>query len=75
MMYSKVVAALKVAGSKSTPLDYLCFFCLGARETKKGSEGATSSKSLPTEIKAQDLVGNQTRLADVSEEEVKEVEG
>jgi hypothetical protein len=65
MMYKKVVQALKAAGSKASPLDYLAFFCLGARETKKGSEGATSSKYISEEIKAQDFVGNQTRLADV----------
>ncbi|XP_073033653.1 phospholipase D alpha 1-like [Primulina eburnea] len=38
MMYTDIVQALKSKGIEANPKDYLTFFCLGNRETKKSGE-------------------------------------
>ncbi|XP_073271717.1 phospholipase D alpha 1-like, partial [Primulina huaijiensis] len=38
MMYTDIVQALKSKGIEANPKDYLAFFCLGNRETKKSGE-------------------------------------
>jgi len=38
-MYKRIHDALKAAGSHHVPQDYLNFYCLGNRETAKGSQG------------------------------------
>nr|GMC92272.1 phospholipase D alpha 1-like [Ipomoea batatas] len=44
MMYTDIVQALKAKGIMANPKDYLSFFCLGNRETKKGDEYEPSEK-------------------------------
>jgi phospholipase D1/2 len=64
MMFKRIARALAAHGSSASPHDYLNFFCLGNRETAVGSEGAKSASDISDEIKLQDNIGNQTRLAD-----------
>ncbi|KAL3839824.1 hypothetical protein ACJIZ3_024415 [Penstemon smallii] len=44
MMYTDIVQALKAKGIIANPKDYLTFFCLGNRETKKSGEYEPSEK-------------------------------
>lgn len=41
MMYNDIAKALKVKGLEANPREYLTFFCLGNRETKKSGEYET----------------------------------
>ncbi|KAK6156492.1 hypothetical protein DH2020_010740 [Rehmannia glutinosa] len=47
MMYTDIVQALKAKGITANPKDYLTFFCLGNRETKKSGEYQPSQKPEP----------------------------
>ncbi|KAK6156500.1 hypothetical protein DH2020_010748 [Rehmannia glutinosa] len=47
MMYTDIVQALKAKGITANPKDYLTFFCLGNRETKKNGEYQPSQKPEP----------------------------
>jgi len=64
MIYKRIAAVLHEMSSTAKLQDYFCVFCLGARETKKGSEGAHSSKDIPDDVKELDFIGNQSLLAD-----------
>ncbi|KAK2965971.1 hypothetical protein RJ640_010019 [Escallonia rubra] len=44
MMYTDIVQALNAKGIVANPKDYLTFFCLGNRETKKSGEYLPSEK-------------------------------
>ena len=45
MMYKRITIALRAAGRAESATDYLCFFCLGNRETKLPDEGPQPSVS------------------------------
>ncbi|PIN09998.1 Phospholipase D1 [Handroanthus impetiginosus] len=47
MMYIDIAKALKAKGIRANPKDYLTFFCLGNRETKKSGEYEPSQKPEP----------------------------
>ncbi|KAF8400641.1 hypothetical protein HHK36_013940 [Tetracentron sinense] len=47
MMYSDIALALQAKGIEANPRDYLTFFCLGNRETKKSGEYAPSEEPEP----------------------------
>ncbi|KAK1403538.1 Phospholipase D [Heracleum sosnowskyi] len=44
MMYTDIVEALRAKGLQANPKEYLTFFCLGNRETKKDGEYLPSEK-------------------------------
>lgn len=44
MMYKDIVQALQTKGLKASPKDYLTFFCLGNRESKRSGEDEPSEK-------------------------------
>ncbi|KAK4604412.1 hypothetical protein RGQ29_012781 [Quercus rubra] len=44
MMYKDIVQALQTKGLEANPKDYLTFFCLGNRETRKSGEYEPSEK-------------------------------
>ncbi|KAL4318696.1 hypothetical protein GQ457_18G002860 [Hibiscus cannabinus] len=47
MMYTDITQALDKKGLKANPRDYLTFFCLGNKETKKAGEYVPTENPLP----------------------------